>query len=265
MKIGIIGGGNMGLALFKGMTKSGEFDKNDFIISDINERTLKTIQTNYNLETTRDNVYLVEHSDVIVLAVVPNMVETVLTEIDSKLNPDQILISFAAGMEIARFTSYLKDKCVKIVRAMPNIPMSIGKGMTSVAFNEHCTEQDKETVFSIFNSCGMVLEIEERLFNAMTALAGSGPALVFVFMEALADGAVKCGISRDDAYLAAAQVLNGSSKLYLDSKTHPGELKDRVCSPGGTTIEAVSVLEKNSFRHAVIEAIDKCAEKAGKM
>ncbi|MGI6508369.1 MAG: pyrroline-5-carboxylate reductase [Saccharofermentanales bacterium] len=265
MKIGIIGGGNMGLALLKGMTKSGEFDEREFIISDINEKTLEKIKLNYDSKTTNDNNYLVENSEIIVLAVVPNMIETVLAEVDSKLSSDQIIISFAAGVKIERLASYLSEKSIKIVRAMPNIPMSVGKGMTSVAFNDNCTEEDKETVFKIFNSCGIVKEMEERLFNLMTALTGSGPALVFVFLEALADGAVKCGLSRDDAYLAAAQVMNGSSNLYLESRTHPGVLKDNVCSPGGTAIEAVTALEKNSFRYAVIEAIEKCAEKAGKL
>ncbi|HHW93561.1 MAG TPA: pyrroline-5-carboxylate reductase [Clostridiaceae bacterium] len=265
MKIGIIGGGNMGLALFKGMTKSGEYDERDFIISDINEKTLENIKKNFDPDVTNVNAYLVEHSDIIVLAVVPNMIETVLTEIDRTLSSDHIIISFAAGVEIARLTSYLTDKSLKIVRAMPNIPMSVGKGMTSVAFNDNCTDEDKDTVFKIFNSCGIVKEQEERLFNLMTALTGSGPALIFVFLEALADGAVKCGLSRDDAYLAAAQLMNGSSNLFLESKTHPGILKDNVCSPGGTAIEAIATLEKNSFRYAVIEAIEKCAEKAGKM
>jgi pyrroline-5-carboxylate reductase len=265
MKIGIIGGGNMGLALYKGLSRSGEYDDKDFIISEINEKTFDNIKANYNLEITNDNNYLVENSDIIVLAVTPNMIETVLTEIDRRLNSEKLIVSFAAGMEIARLASYVTDKSVKIVRTMPNIPLSIGKGMTSVAFNENCTEEDKDNVFKIFNSCGIVKELEERLFNLMTALTGSGPALIFVFLEALADGAVKCGLSRDDAYLAAAQVMNGSSNLYLESRTHPGVLKDNVCSPGGTAIEAITTLEKNAFRYAVIDAIEKCAEKAGKM
>lgn len=265
MKIGIIGGGNMGLALLKGMTKSGEYDEKDFIVSARSNKTLENLKVNYSARITDDNIYLVENSDIVVLAIPPHMIETVLTEINCKLNSDKLIISFAAGMDIAKLTSYITDKRVKIVRAMPNIPMSVGKGMTSVAFNENCTKKDKDTTFEIFNSCGMVKELEERLFNAMTALTGSGPALIFVFLEALADGAVKCGINRDDAYLAAAQVMNGSSQLYLEFKTHPGVLKDRVCSPGGTTIEAVTALEKNSFRYTVIEAIEKCADKAGKM
>lgn len=255
----------MGLALLKGMSNSGEYDEKEFIISDVNEKTLEHIRANFSAETTNDNVYLAHNSRIIVLAVIPSMIETVLDEIDSRLNSSKLIISFAAGVGIARLASYITDKRVRIVRAMPNIPLSIGKGMTSVAFNEFCTAEDKETVFKLFNSCGIAKEIEERLFNLMTALTGSGPAFMFVFLEALADGAVRCGLSRDDAYLAAAQVMNGSSNLYLESRTHPGILKDHVCSPGGTAIEAVTVLEKNSFRHAVIEAIEKCVEKAGKM
>lgn len=265
MKIGIIGCGNMGLALLKGMLQSGKYDEKDFIVSDINEKALENIKAKYGSDTTNDNTYLVEKSNIIVLAVVPNIIASVLAEIDSKLNSDKLIISFAAGTEIARLTSYITDKGVKIVRAMPNIPISVGKGMTSVAFNEHCTDEDKETALTIFNSCGMAIEQEERLFDTMTALTGSGPALMFVFMEALADAAVRHGLGRDDAYLAVAQVMNGSANLYLESRTHPGVLKDNVCSPGGTAIEAVTTLDKKSFRYAVIEAIEKCVEKAGRM
>lgn len=265
MKIGIIGGGNMGTALFKGMLKSGVYDENDFIISDKNEKALENIKAGYNPESTNDNVYLAENSDIIVLAVKPNVIKTVLVEIDGELNTGKIIISLAVGIEIARLASYITDKNVKIVRAMPNIPMSVGEGMTSVAFNENFSEKDKDTVFKIFKSCGMVKELEERLFNTMSALTGSGPALMFEFIEALADGVVRYGLNRDDAYMAAAQVMKGSAGLYLESGTHPGILKDSVCSPGGTTIEALTALEKNSFRYAVMEAMEKCIEKADKM
>ncbi len=265
MKIGIIGSGNMGVALFKGMLKSGKYNEKDFIISDKNKKNLENLKVNYNSETTSDNIYLAENSKIIVLAVKPNMIEAVLTEINSRLNSEKLIVSFAVGIELARLASYIADKNVKIVRTMPNTPMSVGEGMTSVAFNENFTQQDKDTIFKMFESCGRVKELEERLFNVMSALTGSGPALMFEFMEALADGAVRYGLKRDDAYLAAAQVMNGSAKLYLESKTHPGILKDNVCSPGGTTIEAVAALEKNSFRYAVMEAIEKCVEKAGKM
>ncbi len=265
MKIGIIGGGNMGFSLFKGMVKSGEYAEGDFIISDKSEKTLENIGANYNPELTNDNIYLVENSGIIVLAVKPNMIETVLREIDSKLSSDKLIISFAVGLEIARLESYITKKGIKIVRTMPNIPIAVGEGMTSLAFNKNFTEEDKEKVFKIFASCGVVRELEERLFNTMSALTGSGPALMFMFMEALADGAVRYGLGRDLAYLAAAQVMKGSAELYLESKTHPGALKDNVCSPGGTTIEAVTALEKNGFRYAAMEAIEKCVEKAGKM
>ncbi len=265
MKIGIIGGGNMGFALFKGMVKSGEYAERDFIISDKSEKALENIKASYNPEITSDNIYLVENSEVIVLAVKPDIIEAVLKEIDAKLSSDKLIISFAVGVEIARLASYVTDKSIKIVRTMPNIPISVGEGMTSLAFNENFSEEDKAKVFKIFSSCGMVRELEERLFNVMSALTGSGPALMFMFMEALADGVVRYGMSRDLAYLAGAQVMKGSSELYLESKTDPGVLRGNVCSPGGTTIEAVTALEENSFRYAVIEAIEKCVEKAGRM
>lgn len=265
MKIGIIGGGNMGLALFQGMVRSEEYSEKDFIISAKREATRLTIKAYCDAEVTVDNVYLADNSEVIVLAVKPNMIETVLREIDAKLSSGKIIISFAVGLEIARLMSYVTDKSLKIVRTMPNTPIAVGEGMTSLAFNENFTEEDKEKVFKIFGSCGVVRELEEKLFNTMSALTGSGPALMFMFMEALADGAVRYGLSRDLAYLAAAQVMKGSAELYLESKTHPGILKDNVCSPGGTTIEVVTALEKNSFRYAAMEAIEKCVEKAGKM
>ena len=260
MNIGFIGAGNMGGAIIDGMIKSGGFAPTDINVCDkVISDTVRSLGINEcDLETT------VKNSDAIVLAVKPAVLGAVLEDV-KKINGygSKTYISIAAGYKIQSVEQILGN--AKIIRVMPNLCLKAGDGMTVICPNDSCTNLDADIAEKIFGSCGKTAKVKESLIDSCTAINGSGPAYVFMFMEAMADAAVKHGIDRETAYLLSAQTVLGSAKLMLDSGIHPGELKDMVCSPGGTTIEAVSVLEQKGFRDAVISAVDACAKKADEM
>lgn len=174
------------------------------------------------------------------------------------------MVSIAAGKSIDALSNAF-GKEVKLIRIMPNTPALVGEGMSAISANEKVTEAEKEKVIEIFNSFGKCEEVSESLMDTVTAVSGSSPAYVFMFIEAMADAAVVGGMPRDKAYIFAAQAVLGSAKMVLDTKKHPGVLKDMVCSPAGTTIEAVSVLEEKGMRDAVISAMKVCMEKSKEM
>ncbi len=259
-RIGFIGAGNMGSAIIGGIIKAKSFTKENIYVCDklISD---EISSLGVNIGSLKETV---ENSDCIVLAVKPNVLGAVLKEIKSIKDFDKKLyISIAAGYKIENMESILGG--VRIIRVMPNICLKAGEGMTVMALNAYCTPEDENASGKIFASCGKTCTVKESLIDACTAINGSGPAYVFMFMEALADAAVKHGIDRESAYLLAGQTVLGSAKLMLDTGIHPGKLKDMVCSPGGTTIEAVSALEEKGFRDSVISAVDACAKKAQQM
>ena len=181
------------------------------------------------------------------------------------VTPEQVVVSLAPGITISNITERLGGN-VRVVRAMPNTPAMLGEGMTGVSYGEASyTEEEKETIRDIFSSCGRVELVEERLMDAVGCVSGCGPAFAYLFIEALADGGVKYGLPRKTAYAMAAQTVLGSAKMILETGKHPGQLKDEVCSPGGTTIAGVSALEEYGLRNAVIKAADACYEKTRRM
>ena len=201
----------------------------------------------------------------LLLAVKPQYFDAVFSEIRDVVTPEQVVISLAPGVTISNITERLGGN-VRVVRAMPNTPAMLGEGMTGISCGEgSCTEEEKETVRDIFSSCGRVEMVEERLMDAVGCVSGSSPAFVYMFIEALADGGVKYGLPRKTAYAMAAQTVLGSAKMILETGKHPGQLKDEVCSPGGTTIAGVSALEEHGLRNAVIKAADACYEKTQSM
>ena len=201
----------------------------------------------------------------LILAVKPNFFDAVFSEIRDVVTPEQVVISLAPGVTISNITERLGGN-VRVARAMPNTPAMLGEGMTGISCGEgSCTEEEKETVRDIFSSCGRVEMVEERLMDAVGCVSGSSPAFVYMFIEALADGGVKYGLPRKTAYAMAAQTVLGSAKMILETGKHPGQLKDEVCSPGGTTIAGVSALEEHGLRNAVIKAADACYEKTQSM
>jgi len=262
-KIGFIGAGNMGGAILGGILNSKMIDNNHIIASAKSDRTIEKIKDDYNVNVTKDSKEVVEFSDLIVIAVKPDIYDEILEEIKDLIK-DKIIITIAAGKTIEAMEKIIGDD-KKIVRTMPNTPSLVGEGMTSLSPNKNISEEELSFVKSIFDSLGKSEVVKEDLIHAVIGASGSSTAYAFMFIEAIADGAVRSGMPRDKAYTFAAQGVLGAAKMVLDTGKHPGELKDMVCSPGGTTIEAVKVLEEEKFRGAVLKAIDSCVKKSIEM
>lgn len=263
-KVGFIGCGNMGSAMVGGLIKSGFVKKEDIIISTKTESTAKRLKEELEVNITLDNREVVKASDVIFLAVKPYMYKDVIEEIKEVLSKDKIIVTIAAGVSIENMENWLGDG-YKVIRTMPNTPALVGAAMSAICINKNVSQEELEYICNIYKNFGEYVELDEKDFDGFTALCGSSPAYVFIFIEAMADAAVKLGIPRAKAYRMASQSVLGSAKMVLDTGKHPGVLKDMVCSPGGTTIEAVAELEKHGFRNAIIEAVVKCAEKSKSM
>lgn len=262
--IGFIGAGNMGKAIINGLIRSKLVDKDHIIASAKTKKTRDSIKSEFDIEVFSDNKIVVEKSDYLILAIKPNIHKEVLEEISSVVKQNLLVITIGAGISI----QYLKDKLKntnKFVKAMPNTPARVGLGMTALSMGDGLNKDEIEDVLSIFNSFGKAKIVDEKLMNAVTAVSGSSPAYIYIMIEAMADGAVLQGMKRDQAYIFAAQAVMGAAKMVLETGLHPAELKDNVCSPGGTTIEAVSKLEEMGFRAAILEAMKVCAAKSHKM
>lgn len=260
-KIGFIGCGNMAKAMIGGIIAKKSALPEEIIASRRNHEALKEVKEAFGICTTVSNIEAAKDSELVVLAVKPYMYETVINEIKEYITDSQIIITIAPGKSL----EWLKAQFgfdVKIVRTMPNTPALVGEGMTAVVPNEFVANDDLEKVMFFLDSFGKSELVTESVMSAVTAVSGSSPAYVFMFIEAMADAAVAEGMARDTAYKFAAQAVLGSAKMVLDTGKHPGELKDMVCSPGGTTIQAVRVLEEKGLRCSVIEAMTACAEKA---
>lgn len=262
--LGFVGCGNMAQAMLKGILGKGLYRGEDIIVSRRNEDALAKIKETLSVNVTTDNKLVAEKADILVLAVKPFQFETVIREIGDVVKDDVLVISIAAGQTIENIER-LFGKNIKLVRSMPNTPALVLEGAAGVCFNKNISESDKKNAFDIFSSFGIAHEVSEAMIDTVIGVSGSSPAYVFMFIEAMADAAVADGMPRAQAYELAAQSVMGSAKMVLETGKHPGELKDMVCSPGGTTIEAVRVLEKEGFRSAVIEAMKACVKKAGEM
>lgn len=264
MKIGFIGTGNMGSSIIKGILSS-KFEKSENInIFDLDKEKVNNLVKEYGVNTANSEKELAENCNIIILSVKPHIIPIVLKNLSGNVKKDTIILTIAAGISISVIENALgEDK--KVVRTMPNTPAQVLSGMTAVTFNKNIENSEKEIIFKLLNSFGKSVEIEEKLMHAYTGISGSLPAYVYMFMEALADGGVLCGMPRNKAYEIVAQTVAGSAKMLLETGKHPGQLKDEVCSPAGTTIEAVRVLENGNFRGNVIEAVVACTEKSKEM
>lgn len=263
-KLGIIGAGNMASAIVKGIIKSKIYDKSEIIISDINEIQRKKIEDEFGIKTTANNEELAQKSDVILFAVKPQYFLSSIENINKKNLNNKLIISIMAGISIEKISKALM-RDVQVVRIMPNTPALVNEAMSVICFAENVSDENKKLVVGIFDSIGKSKILEESKIDAVTAISGSSPAYVFMMIEAMADAGVLLGLSRDDAYFLASQTIMGSAKLFLETNTHPAKLKDMVCSPGGTTIEAVRILEQKGFRSALIEAMIACDKKSKDM
>ena len=261
MKLGFIGTGNMASAIMGGIISKGVIPADEIIGADLFAPGRERVKEKFGIHVTADNNEVVEKADVVLLSVKPQFYADVISGIKDKIRPEQIVITIAPGKTLSWLAEQF-GKDVKIVRCMPNTPAMVGAGMTAACPNEHMTEEEIEYVKTLLSSFGLVEIVPEKLMDTVTAVSGSSPAYVFMFIEAMADAAVLDGMPRAQAYKFAAQAVLGSAKMVLDTGKHPGELKDMVCSPAGTTIDAVRVLEECGFRGTIIDAVQTCAEKS---
>ncbi|MGF7058011.1 pyrroline-5-carboxylate reductase [Brassicibacter mesophilus] len=262
-KIGFIGAGNMGYAMLQGLLK--QIPKNDIIFNTLSEERKRKISEEFNLQSGKNNIDIASKAKYIILAVKPQTYKIVMEEIAPSLTSEKVIISIAPGIRIDTMKESLGDK-IRIVRSMPNTPALVGEGMSIITFSDDVfTEEEVTDIKNIFSSFGEIEILDEKLMDAVVPISGSSPAYVYMMIEAMADGGVLLGLPRKLSYKLAAQSVLGSAKMVLETNTHPGELKDAVCSPGGTTIEAVASLEKRNFRNAIIEAMLSAYEKTKKI
>lgn len=262
--IGFYGTGNMGKAMIKGLLQAGIYQPENIWVFDVYQPLTAALKDEFGVTPATDAAELAQNSQTIIFAVKPYVLPDLLQELKPVLTVQQILISVAAGVSIATIEGVLSQE-YKIVRVMPNTPALVGEGMSAIAGNTQITDEEKQTVLEIFASFGKAEAVPEKLIDAVVGVSGSAPAYVYMFIEALADGAVLEGMPRPQAYEFAAQTVLGSAKMVLETGQHPGALKDMVTSPGGTTIEAVKTLEDQGFRSAVINAVRAASQKNHQM
>ncbi len=260
-KIAILGSGNMGEALVKGLLRAGKTPPESLVCTDPRAERREELQKRYGVQVSADNRAAAAQADLVVLAVKPQVIDALLDEIASAIDARKLVISIAAGVPIAAIARKL-GAGVRIVRAMPNTPALVGAGAAALARGPHATQPDLEQALALFEAVGVAVVVEEHHLDAVTGLSGSGPAFVFIAIEALADGGVKVGLARPIAMALAAQAVMGSAKLVLESGEHPGRLKDQVTSPGGTSIAGVHALEQHGFRAALIAAVEAATKRS---
>ncbi len=255
-KFGFIGAGNMGFAIMKGLVRT--FEPGQVAFYEKNQKRAEDVAAATGAKAAKSGAILAASSEYVILAVKPQQLRAAAEEIRNGISGRQILISIVPGVTIHDLKGIFGQDC-RVVRAMPNTPALVGEGMSGVCYEETLfSEEERETIRRFFESFGKMALVEEKLINAVVCVSGSSPAYVYMFLEALADSGVKYGLSRDLAYEMAAQAVLGSAKMMLETKEHPGRLKDQVCSPGGTTIAAVAALEEHGLRNAVMKGCDAC-------
>jgi len=264
LSIAFIGAGKMASALARGFIGGGIAAADSIVASDVSEQARVAFAREVGARVQPNNRDLARQASTIVLAVKPNQVAGVLAEMRSDLTRDHLVISIAAGISLKAIESALQPG-TRVIRVMPNTPALVGACASAYALGESATSEDAQIADRLFASIGSTFEVKEGLLDAVTGLSGSGPAYVFVMIEALSDGGVAAGLPRDAAIRLAAQTVLGAAKMVLDTGLHPAALKDMVASPGGTTIEGLHELEKAGVRGAIMNAVRAAAEKAAQM
>jgi pyrroline-5-carboxylate reductase len=263
-KIGFVGGGNMAAALIRGLLQSKTVAATQIRASDVKPERLAELHQQFGIETTDDNEAIARFSDVVVIAVKPQIVDRILEPIAKGITEADLVVSIAAGVPVDALEARLPPKA-RVVRAMPNTAAIALAGATAVAPGTHATKDDVEIARALFEAVGRCVVLDESLLDAVTGLSGSGPAYVMVIIEALADGGVKVGLGRDTALLLAAQTVYGAAKLQLETGEHPGRLKDQVTSPGGTAIAGLHTLESGGLRRTLIDAVEAAATRSAEL
>jgi pyrroline-5-carboxylate reductase len=264
LKIGFLGAGKMATALAKGFIKAGIARAEDITASDLMEGARASFGKEVGCTTSAWNPEVLKFANVLILAVKPDQVNDLLTEVRGEFTPNHLLISIAAGVTIARMETTLGTGA-RVVRVMPNTPALVGACASGYALGKNATAEDGQLTQKLLSAVGVAYQVKESLLDAVTGLSGSGPAYAFLMIEALSDGGVAAGLPRDVATRLAAQTLLGSAKMVLETGYHPGALKDMVTSPGGTTIEGVHELELGGVRGSLINAVRAAADKSKKL
>jgi pyrroline-5-carboxylate reductase len=259
--IAFIGAGNMAEALVKGLLRAGVAAPPEIICTDRRAERGPELQKLYGVRFTTSNLAAVKEAGIIVLSVKPQIMEKVLAEIGPSLDPSKLVISIAAGIPIAALERQVGHG-VRVIRTMPNTPALVGAGATALSPGEHATEADLAQAKALFDAIGMTVVVDEPLLDAVTGLSGSGPAYIFLIIEALADGGVKAGLARAQAQALAAQTVFGSAKLLIETGEHPGRLKDQVTSPGGTAIAGLHTLEAGGLRTTLMNAVEAATNRS---
>ena len=261
-KICFIGTGNMGEALVSGLVQSQASQPEHIICTDVRADKLATIREKYGVKTTTSNTEAIESSEIIIYAVKPQILAAVLHETADSLNMEKLVISIAAGVPLAAMEACI-NKDLRLIRVMPNIAAFVKASATAIAAGQHTQDGDIEMAKAIFDSVGESVFIDENiLMDAITGLSGSGPAYIFMIIDAMADAGVKMGLSRQDALFLSTQTVMGSAKLLMETQEHPGQAKDRVTSPGGTAIAGIHTLEKGGLRTTLINAVEAATQRS---
>ena len=261
LSVGFVGGGNMAEALIRGLVRGGHVPPERVTASAPRRERLEELRTAYGIAVTADNREVARSATVLVLSIKPQIMDKVLREIGDQIAPGTLVISIAAGVDTETIEAAVPEG-VRVVRAMPNVCATVGAGATAISAGRHASEDDMVTARAIFDAVGITVTLDETHLDAVTGLSGSGPAYIFLILEALADAGVKVGLSRRNAQRLAAQTVMGSAKLLLDTDEHPGRLKDMVTSPGGTAIAGLHTLEEGGLRTTLINAVETATKRA---
>jgi pyrroline-5-carboxylate reductase len=260
-QVGLVGTGNMGEALIKGLLHGHVCKPEQISCSDTRPERLKAVREAYGVKGTSHNIEVVKHSEILILAVKPQIMKQVVSEVAKYLDLSKLIISIAAGVSLGAIESCAKKE-LKLIRVMPNICVSVREGVSAIAGGKHIHKEDLMIAKTIFDSVGKSLFVEETLLDAVTGLSGSGPAYIFLIIDALADAGVKVGLSRNDALILASQTVLGAAKMLIETGEHPGKLKDLVTSPGGTAIAGLHTLEEGGLRTTLINAVEVATQRS---
>ncbi|KPQ00464.1 MAG: pyrroline-5-carboxylate reductase ProC [Bacteroidetes bacterium HLUCCA01] len=260
-RVAIIGSGKMGEIILSGLLKSGSADKNQLIAADPSSKRLEYIGLQYGVKTTTDNALAVQSADVVLFCIKPQSAPTVFKELASNFNGDKLVLSIMAGVTLRSMEGWLPAN-TPIVRIMPNTPSQVGEGMSAIAGGQSATSGHIELAQHMFSGVGRTIVLDEKHFDAVTGLSASGPAFIYIVIEALADGGVKSGLPRDVAIELAAQMTLGASKMVLETGKHPAILKDDVTTPAGCTTDGILALEEGGVRVTLIKAVTEAARRA---
>ncbi len=260
-RIGFIGAGKMAEALIRGMLKTGVAGRKDILVSDVISERVDFLESEYGITSGKSNIDVADQAATLFLTVKPQNIDSVLSEIGSSVRPDTLVVSIIAGVTTEYIESFL-DPHVRVIRLMPNTPCLVGEGITGLCLGKNGTESEVEEVKMLTGGMSKILWVDEKMMDGITGFSGSGPAYVFLLIEAFADGGVMAGFSREAAMLLAAQTFLGAAKMVLESDEHPGRLRDMVTSPGGTAIAGVYALEKAGVRAALMNAVQEATRRS---